>query len=213
MLRRLLTLTAIVWLATGAQAGGEELLEDADIRAAFVAELQGLESFAADFRQVVRDADGNVLEEATGDFRLARPDRFRWRYDEPLPREIIADGTDIWLYDIELDQVTVRPFAGIIEQTPAGILAGDLELLDAYTIGGQAADDDLLVMLQPASNRPDFTDIRVRFVNGQLAGMQLTDQFGQTTAIVFSAVDRNPDIDPAVFQFSLPANADLIDER
>ncbi len=194
-------------------AVAEPLPDNPAMREALLARLQALDSFSSDFLQLVRDGEGVVVENASGNFLLSKPDRFRWHYDTPWPRDIVADGTDLWQYDEELEQVTVRPFAGVIEQTPAGILAGNLEQLDGYAIAGEQLSDGLLVNLQPRQSRPDFSAIELRFVDGVLTAMQLVDQFGQTTRILFENAVLNPPTGEDAFQFVLPAGADLIDER
>jgi len=173
--------------------------------------LAALESFHADFSQTVIDAAGDITEESDGRFWLARPDRFRWEYQTPWPRLILSDGQRIWLYDEDLEQATVKNFDGVLEQTPAGLLAGRLELLDEYAVTGEAEGSLLVVRLVPEQPRADFRQIELEFDRSELLVMRLWDSFGQQTRIQFLASDREPP-DSSLFEFTLPDGVDLIDE-
>lgn len=186
-------------------------LQPDEARAVLHERLASLESFQANFMQTVFDAAGAVTEKSEGQFWLARPDRFRWEYQSPWPRLILSDGKRIWLYDEDLEQATVKNFDGVLEQTPAGLLAGRLELLDDYTVSGDIEGRILVVGLVPKQPRTDFREIELEFDRSVLLEMRLWDSFGQQTRIQFADGDTAPP-NGALFEFTLPDGVDLIDE-
>jgi outer membrane lipoprotein carrier protein len=189
-----------------------ELLAEEDSRARVSEYLQALGSYSARFSQTVTDRDGKVREQSTGRFWLARPDRFRWQYESPWPQLILTDGERIWLYDEDLEQVTVRFMDDLLARTPAGLLAGNTQMLDDYRISERETDEGLEVKLTPLAGRAEFTYIELHFVNERLAGMRLEDQLGQLTSIEFSAVELNPTLEEDLFRFTVPVGVDVVDE-
>lgn len=166
---------------------------------------------SADFRQTLYDRDGNVKEVSTGFTRIARPERFLWVYSEPYEQRIIADGVNLWLYDVDLDQVTVKPQREALGRSPAEILGGDAGALAAFAYQGAFERDDILwVQLQPRDNDTDFEGVRLGFEGERLAGMELADSLGQITRIDFSRVALDAPIPDATFRFEPPDGVDVI---
>ena len=206
------SLAGVVLLICSALAGAAELTPAAaadELRA----RLAGLDTFAARFEQRVSDANGRIIDEGSGEFWLARPGRFRWQYETPWPRLLLADGESLWLFDEELEQVTVRDTGGLLDDTPAAIFAGRLELLDRYRITGSREGDWLRVQLEPADAGTEFRRVAMRFAGDELVELELFDQFGQVTQISFAGAQANPQLDAALFRFAVPEGADVIDER
>jgi len=163
--------------------------------------LAGLETLQADFRQVLLDEKGQTEDESSGQVYLARPGRFRWDYRSP-PQLIVADGQQVWLYDEELSQVTVRAQANALDDTPAALLASTAPVEDSFNIAELGERDDT------ASN---FDGIKVGFDrDGVLQTMELQDAFGQITRLEFSAIERNPPLDAELFRFTPPPGVDVI---
>lgn len=187
-------------------------LEPAEARRQIEAKLAALQHYQAEFEQTVTDNRGELREQLTGRFWLTRPDRFRWEYLTPWPRLILADGERIWLYDEELEQVTVREFSGVLEQTPAALLAGRLDLLDGYAVSGERNGETLLVTLVPEGAPGDFRQIDIEFTDSVLAEMLLLDSFGQQTRIRFLRSDTGLVSDGKLFEFAVPEGVDVIDE-
>ena len=187
-------------------------LADAQARQLVEARLQSLQHYQVEFEQQVSDAGGDLLEDSSGRFWLSRPDRFRWEYQLPWPRLILSDGERIWLYDEELEQVTVRDFAGLLEQTPAALLAGRLDVLDGYAVSGERVDDRLLISLVPQQVQSDFRVVELEFSGDDLAEMRLHDSFGRQTRIRFSRVKTQSVNAAEIFEFSVPEGVDVIDE-
>lgn len=176
--------------------------------------MQAVTSLHAEFEQSIKDETAEVMETEVGELWLQRPGQFRWRYSEPSEREIVADPENIWLYDADLDQVTVRPVENAVAESPAALLVGNIAALDEYTFSGRRTPDGMVrITLEPRKVNGDFQSIDLGFVAGELALLELNDRFGQRTTIRFFAVERNPQIAPSVFEFILPDGADVIDQR
>jgi chaperone LolA len=130
-------LIASLWLATSAIAQmsvddyGKRLVDS------FVDDI---ETFSGDFEQVLLDADGEILERTTGTLEISRPGKFRWSYVEPYEQWLIADGLNIWSYDLDLAQVTVKPQAEALANTPALLLGGSADALEQFDYGGSYAE-------------------------------------------------------------------------
>lgn len=186
--------------------------EAMDPRARVTAYLEALGSYSARFTQSVSDAKGVISEQSAGQFWLQRPDSFRWEYQTPWPQLILTDGERIWLYDEDLEQVTVRRVDDILAQTPAGLLAGNVEMLDDYTISEVLTVETLRVTLVPRSGMAEFRYIELQFDNEELSGMRLEDRLGQITAIEFYEVEFNLTLDDELFRFNVPPGTDVVDE-
>jgi outer membrane lipoprotein carrier protein len=173
--------------------------------------LHGLESLQADFKQTLSDRAGQVVDQASGTLAIRRPDRFRWDYREPNQQVIVADGTRIWLYDSDLEQVTVRKLDATLSATPAMLLSGQGNLQDNFTVT-QTSQEGVIqwVRMEPKRDDTDFKWVRLGFDGATLKFMQLADKLGQTTTLEFSRLRRNPAIDSSQFNFTVPPGADVI---
>ena len=167
----------------------------------------------ARFAQIVLDRNMKTLQQATGTMQFSRPGKFRWEYDKPIEQTIVGDGSRIWLYDKDLNQVTVRRLDRALGSSPAALLAGSNEIEKSYTLTGMGGKDGLdWLEAVPKAQDTAFERIRLGFGKSGLEAMELRDQFGQTTVIKFSAIERNARIPPEVFRFAPPKGADVISE-
>jgi outer membrane lipoprotein carrier protein len=174
--------------------------------------LSPLKTLSADFSQVVRNRDNQIVDRASGSLSLSRPDRFRWDYRKPYVQTIVADGKRLWLYDSDLEQVTVRALEQGLGSTPAMLLSGAGKVGDAFApVAVQAQGDWTWCRLRPKQEGSDFEQVSLAFDRrGELAAMELRDKLGQATVIEFGALRRNPPLDEALFRFEPPAGADVI---
>lgn len=172
--------------------------------------LGGLQSLRAEFRQTVTDAKGRLLERAQGTMSLARPGRFRWDYR--VPRQlIVSDGKTIWLHDVELEQVTIRPATEALAGTPAMLLLGEGELESEFTIEDGGTNAGLVwSRLRPRSADGDFRELRLGFQARELRRLTLLDRLGQVTEIELSELKRNPRLDDSQFSFTPPPGVDIV---
>jgi outer membrane lipoprotein carrier protein len=173
--------------------------------------LQGLDGLQAQFKQILTDRNGQTIEEASGTLAISRPDRFRWDYAKPYQQVIVADGTRIWIYDSDLEQVTVRKLDATLSATPAMLLSGRSSLADNFNVTQVAKEGKIdWVRMEPKRDDTDFKWVRLGFEGALLKYMQLADKLGQTTGLEFSKLERNPPLDPSRFTFSVPPGADVI---
>ena len=176
--------------------------------------LKTTQAARADFDQRVYARDGKMTQESSGSFVFQRPGRFRWTYAKPVDQVIVGDGQRVWIYDKDLNQVTVRKLSSALGSTPAALLAGASDVEKAFELsdGGQR---DGLEWLEARPRQPEagFDRIRMGFSATGLEAMELVDNFGQTTRLRFRNLQRNPAIDPAQFRFEPPPGADVLGEK
>jgi len=170
--------------------------------------LVQLSTFSGDFRQTLIDDQGEVLQESTGVFFLERPGYFHWETIAPFPQLLVSDLASIWLYDPDLEQVTVRPYDESVSQTPALLLSGDVSKMSASYDVVQTADNQF--SLTPKNQQELFTQLMVEFAEGQLVSMSLQDSLGQTTTFTFLNGIYNQPIPSELFQFIPPEDTDVI---
>lgn len=170
-------------------------------------------TYTAHFQQVVLDEGLNILQESSGTLSIERPGKFRWDYDTPYQQQIVGDGKKVWIYDVELQQVTVRRMTAALGSTPALLLAGKAGLKRHFAVtdlGHQGKLD--WVKMVPKIRDGGFEDIRIGFENGVIRSLELVDGFGQTTRITLSDASENKKIDPKRFSFVPPKGVDVITE-
>jgi outer membrane lipoprotein carrier protein len=176
--------------------------------------LDGLTGLQAQFKQTLTDRTGQVMDESSGTLAIQRPNRFRWDYREPHEQVIVSDGTRIWVYDSDLEQVTVRKLDAALSSTPAMLLSGEGALTDNFAVNEVIERAGVLwVKMEPKRNDTDFKFVSLGFAGAksqQLRFMELADKLGQTTLLEFSHLERNPRLDAARFVFKVPAGADVI---
>lgn len=178
-------------------------------------QLAGMNTLTANFKQIISDAAGETLQQASGVITVKRPRRFYWRTDEPYEHLVVTDGKVLWLYDIDLEQITRQAFTADLDKAPALLLSGEVaEISRQYTVEIQASDKEALSFtLMPNNSDSLFKQLTISFKRGELAAMSLKDSFDQLTRINFDTVQRNTDIDDQLFIFSPPAGVDVIDNE
>jgi len=176
--------------------------------------LQSTQSVRADFDQKVTDRSGKPVQQSKGSFVLLRPGRFRWTYAKPVDQLIVGDGQRVWIYDRDLNQVTVRKLSKALGSTPAALLAGSSDVEKAFELS-EAGQQGGLEWLEakPRDREAGFERIRMGFDVAGVKAMELMDHFGQTTVLRFSGLERNPKVDAAEFRFTPPKGADVLGEQ
>ena len=173
--------------------------------------LGELRSLKSRFEQTLAGARGEVLERASGTLYIAKPNRFRWDYATGVRQLIVSDGERLWLYDQELDQVTVRTLSQSLAATPAMLLSGSGRVGDSFRISDLGRYEGLeWIRLLPKTADTDFREIRLGFAGNLLARMTLKDKLGQSTDLRFVDLERNPRLDEALFRFVPPPGVDVI---
>ena len=186
-------------------------LAQASALARFQAFLRDTHSARASFEQKVYDRERRLVQASTGRFAFLRPGRFRWTYAKPYAQLIVGDGAKVWVYDEDLNQVTVRRLDRALGSTPAALLAGSNEIERAFKLSDEGEKDGLeWVAALPRDKDSNFDTIRMGFGSSGLERMELADSFGQTTVLKFTALRRNPKLDASLFKFVPPKGADVI---
>lgn len=176
--------------------------------------LRTTQSTTADFEQKVYDRNRKLVQESSGRFAFFRPGRFRWTYVTPFTQLIVGDGERVWVYDRDLNQVTVRRIAKALGSTPAALLAGASDIDKAFDLAEGGDRDGLAwVEARPKDRDAGFERIRLGMSVAGIEAMELVDNFGQTTLLRFSKLVRNPQIDPETFRFTPPKGADVLGEK
>jgi len=204
-LRHIILLLAVITANTFAEAKkptqGETYLED------FLANTRTLE---ASFQQTLRTHDGEVLQQTEGEFYLNRPGKFRWNYRSPYEQVIVSDGERIWIYDVDLRQVTVQKQSAGLPATPMALLEDSSTLHQNFIVIPLDDKDGVYrLKLQSKTKESDFGEIIVGLDASGLRFMQLHDQFEQVTDIVFSDVDTNKTLAKEIFEFIPPEGVDV----
>lgn len=176
--------------------------------------FQDVQTYSARFQQVVLDEGFNPIEESSGSVTIKRPGRFRWDYEPPDETRIISNGDKVWIYDVALEQVTVRSYTEALGNTPAALLAGGAEISEAFDVTDLGKVNGPLHWVRMVPKREDvgFEDIRIGFEEGRLRVMELVDGLGQTTRITMTDGVENQDVPDSRFHFTPPPDADVIDE-
>ena len=192
-----------------AWAGGLERLETF---------IRTVKTARTDFTQTVtmpaKEGQSARSKTSSGTFEFARPGHFRFVYKKPFEQSIVADGQTLWLYDVDLNQVTARKQSQVLGSTPAALIASaaDMRALQAdFGLSADADQDGLeWVRAVPKAKDSALQTVRVGFKSGELAVLEIVDSFGQRSSLRFTAFQTNPALDAAVFQFKPPTGADVI---
>jgi outer membrane lipoprotein carrier protein len=204
---RMLLLAVMAFAVTPAQA------DDAAAVARLTALLSQAQTLTARFSQLTLDGSGTQLQETAGELSLKRPGLFRWHTDAPAEQMLVSNGQKVWLYDPDLNQVTIQVLDQRLTHTPALLLSGDVSKISenftvTYKEGGSVVD----FILKPKAKDSLFDNLRLSFRSGVINDMQLVDSVGQRTNILFLGVKMNEPLDANQFTFQVPAGADVIEQ-
>ncbi|MES0328030.1 MAG: outer membrane lipoprotein chaperone LolA [Gammaproteobacteria bacterium] len=197
-----LTFLFVLALPVTVMAGeGERLLEHF---------LTQSKTMSADFVQTLRADDNEVLQESKGHFYLNRPGKFRWNYTTPYEQEIVSDGEQVWIFDVDLQQVTVQNKSVSLNNTPMALMEGKLKLKEAYDVSELDHRDGIYrLKLSSKTKDADFSELIIGVNKQGLQFMQLRDQFEQTTDIVFVKLELNKKLSSDLFKFTPPEGVDV----
>ena len=202
---RLIIATLLCLASLSAHAGGIEKLKE------FIAATH---SAQAEFTQVVLDQNGKRIQSASGVMQFQRPGKFRWTYRKPYEQVIVGDGEKFWLYDVDLNQVTVKKLDAALGSSPAALLSGSNEIERGFNLT-ESGSQDGLDWLQAVAKTHDssFGKILMAFnAQAELVIMELNDTFGHKTVLRFSGLKRNPQLPSSQFRFMPPKGADVLSD-
>jgi outer membrane lipoprotein carrier protein len=201
------------------------LLPSLPARAAALDELRSFlsqtKSARGQFEQSTTSIDAAKKEGAapkgqltSGTFEFQRPGRFRWLYTKPYEQLIVADGEHLYIYDKDLNQVTVKRLQGALPSSPASILFGTNDFEHDFDVTDDGTRDGLAwILAKPKAKDTPFQQIQIGFKDGLPAAMRLSDSLGNLTVLSLKAIDRNPQLDPSEFKFAPPPGADVLEDR
>jgi len=172
--------------------------------------LKQMDNITTDFKQTLLDDDKNIVQQSRGTLALQRPGKFAWHYTDPFEQRIIADGSELWIYDVELDQVTVKPMDQGLANAPIMILMKQADISEQFEVNEVGQRKFLYwVELLPHGGGFEYTHIYIGIDDDQVRAMEMKDQFGQSTQIVFENLRVGVVHDPATFRFVPPPGVDV----
>ncbi len=179
--------------------------------------LETTKTLRADFTQTVVAKNGGRPQQSSGIMIFSRPGKFRWQIDKPYKQLLVGDGEKVWIYDPDLRQVTVKKMSNALGGTPAALLAGESSgknsLEKDFTLSEAGERDGLeWVEAKPKNAESGFNTLLLGMAGNELKAMELFDNFGQTTSLGFSKVERNPALAASLLRFTPPAGVDVIGE-
>lgn len=170
-------------------------------------------SMRAQFTQVVNDLKGRKVQEVEGTMQLQRPNKFRWDYKKPYEQQIVSDGKQVFLFDTDLQQVTIRDLSKALGSSPAALLAGGEAVEKSFKLKNATRKDGLTwVLALPKDKDSGFDRVLLGFKAEELRKMEMYDSFNHVTHITFSEVERNPTLQESTFLFTAPKGADVVSE-
>jgi outer membrane lipoprotein carrier protein len=169
--------------------------------------LAEISSYRAQFQQQIFDQDKDLVQQSEGVLMAARPGKLRWESRAPFAQLIVVDGSQVWRYEEDLQQVVVSPYNDDLGGTPALLLSGDIASIGARY---QVVEIDGQFELTPRNEQSLFRAMRVELKNGKLTRLVLEDTLGQTTQLEFTAIELNPDLAPGLFDFVVPEGVDVL---
>jgi len=176
--------------------------------------LQSLQTVYAQFNQKLYNENGMLLEESSGNMYVQRPNQFRWEYQQPYNQLIVADGKQVWIYDSDLEQVTVKPLDAALGKTPAFLLSRNRKIEEDFFVNKLPSEAQVTRFeLIPKDEQAQFDSMRVNLQGETILGFELMDNLGQTTHINFSQVRQNLRFRKSLFRFTPPPGVDILKEN
>ncbi|MDM8558596.1 outer membrane lipoprotein chaperone LolA [Candidatus Parabeggiatoa sp. HSG14] len=178
--------------------------------------LSNLNTLEARFEQSLYNEKGDLLEKSQGEMYVQRPNKFRWDYQYPYTQLIVADGERVWIYDTDLEQVTVKSLDQALGKTPAFLLSSSRQIEEDFFVEQLPSKMKGVTRLEltPKDTEAQFDSMRINLSSKDLLGFELVDNLGQTTLITFRQVKRNKIVEEkGLFIFTPPAGVDIINEE
>ena len=180
----------------------------------FTSRLKTLDSMSTEFSQVTMDQNGEVLQSLSGTLSVQRPGKMRWQTNPPYEQLVVSDGSSVWVYDMDLEQVTIRNLEAKLQETPALLLSGDVSnIADSYSASKEQVGDVVRYRLKPLDASQLFEALEFDYADDEVEFMRIFDAAGQITEIRFTSQETNTEFDPAAFTFIVPDGVDVIDGR
>ncbi len=193
--------------------GTSSLLHAGEAQARLETFLHNLTTIKAAFVQTLNNSSGKLVEKSEGIMAVQRPGKFRLHYQNPYEQLYVADGESIWMYDRDLEQVTVKPQSEALGSTPA-LLLSTTEPLDTNFIVRELGEHEgfFWLELKPKGADSNFEFVKLAMEGDTLRAMEMVDGFGQATRLYFDPMVRNPKLKKEIFRFTPPPGVDVIGE-
>lgn len=176
--------------------------------------LESIDTLSAEVLQLIIESDGGVLEESAIQMHLKRPNGFYWETLDPFPELVVTDGSTLWNYQPDLEQVVLEDWDSSRSELAAKLLSGDTEgLHEEYTVVLRENDDEEFDTfdLIPIAADSVYDVITINFIEAELGSIRVSNKNGQRTVWESQQVQRNPDLDENLFSFDIPADIEVID--
>lgn len=173
-----------------------------------------LASMRAGFVQTVIDTNGNIVDESKGTMSMLRPGRFRWDYTLPYEQHIITNGKRLWIYEPDLDQVTIKPYEAGVGETPALLLSGDRDVFDRFNVSTlEITESDYeWLLLKPKDQESGYESVQIGFDENGFKVVRFSDDFGHHTQLEFVDIEANVALAGDVFEFQAPEGIEVISD-
>lgn len=173
-----------------------------------------LASMRAGFVQTVIDGNGNIVDESEGTMAMLRPGRFRWDYTLPFEQHIITNGKRLWIYEPDLDQVTIKPYEAGVGETPALLLSGDSSVFERFAVSELDISDSEYewLLLKPLDQESGYESIQIGFDESGLRLVRFSDDFGHHTQLEFIDIEANIALVDNDFEFQEPEGIEVISD-
>jgi outer membrane lipoprotein carrier protein len=202
-----LSILLLLICTTSNAKNGQESLES---------HLQKHKQLSGQFTQVISSDTSSHTQSSTGEFWVKKPNKFRWNYSTPYVQKIISNGNKIWIYDEDLEQVSIKDSNASIDASPLSIILGGSSVHQYFSImeftNKEDKEDLQWLRLDPKTDSTGFEYISVGFKSGTLTRMNLKDNFGQTTQLLFTNLAIHTPIGDDTFEFQPPEGSDIFDE-
>jgi outer membrane lipoprotein carrier protein len=180
-------------------------------RARLDAFTHGLHALRGTFTQTLTDVNGRRGQPTHGTVALREPRLFRWQTTSPYKQLIVADGSRVWTYDPDLEQVTVRKQSLSETHSPLTVLTDPARLDKQFIVTEEGMRDGLAWMqLSPRDKAQNIQSAELGFGKNGLVEMRFTDHLGAKSVIRFSNWQRNPKLPASLFDFTPPKGADVV---
>lgn len=171
--------------------------------------LTNLKTMQANFKQRV-SSKRRLLSSSRGTMALSRPGKFRWETTAPMPQIIIADGQKLWIYDVDLEQVTIKKQQKSISGTTAALFLSDGAIIEGYKVSTKKIAKKEIFYLKPQNS--EHQEIVMTFLAEKLTNLDFSDKLGQITKIKFSNAKINKPLATKLFIFLMPKDVDVIEQ-
>ena len=174
--------------------------------------LKAMDNVTGQFVQHTYDGKGALLQTQKGTLHLKRPNKFRWKSQEPFEQLLLSDGETLWQYDEDLEQVSIQKLDQRLSVTPALLLTGNVKTIaKEYDVFGEKLDKEYHFVLIPKGNETLFDRLRLEFDEKKLLSrMVIKDEVGQKTTLNLLNVQKKNKMKDSLFTFKIPEGIDVI---